>query len=342
LSGDGHAVPSQPKEVDPMRTLTLLLAAVILSLGLGLHAGIAEAQTYPQTWVSGVGSDQNDCSRTSPCQTFQGALAKTSAGGEISCLDSGPFGGGGAFLQIGKAITISCTGVEGSVLVSTSVGVLITAAATDTVVIEGLDFEGSNNDFYDGILISSAASVTIRNCRIAGFANDQANTGNGIQVRNTGDMELLIVDSVIENNAYAGIYLQPGGSANILATINRVQVNHNTFGIVADGTDTTGKINCTVRDSTVGNNSQNGITASATTASNDTLMLDNVSIIDNSNNGLSASGATAGLLVNNSTIYGNAGGIHTANSASIVSYGNNRLNGNNGNDGAFTSTIALH
>jgi hypothetical protein len=97
-----------------------------------------------------------------------------------------------------------------------------------------------------------------------------------------------------------------------------------------------------VRDSTVGNNSQNGITASESGASNDTLVVDNVSIVDNGNNGLAASGSTAGLLVSNSTIYGNGGGIHTASSASIISYGNNRLNGNNSNDGAFTATIALH
>jgi hypothetical protein len=67
-----------------------------------------------------------------------------------------------------------------------------------------------------------------------------------------------------------------------------------------------------------------------------------VAIVDNGNNGLSASGSTAGLLVTGSTIYGNGAGIKTASSGSVDSYGNNRLNGNSGNDGAFTATIALH
>jgi hypothetical protein len=53
-------------------------------------------------------------------------------------------------------------------------------------------------------------------------------------------------------------------------------------------------------------------------------------------------GSTAGLLVANSTIYNNGAGINAVNSGQVVSYGNNRLNANNGNDGAFTSTIGLH
>ena len=46
--------------------------------------------------------------------------------------------------------------------------------------------------------------------------------------------------------------------------------------------------------------------------------------------GIVASGSTAGLLVADSTIYGNAGGVFTSSSGVIDSYGNNRLNGNNG------------
>jgi Right handed beta helix region len=327
-----------PKEVQAMRTFALLLAALTLSLGVCLQTGPAQAQPFSQTFVSGTGDNSNPCTRSSPCLTFAGAFNKTLPHGEINCLDSGPFGG----MFINGSVTVRCTGVEGGSLVSSPTnGILIQAESTDVVVIEGLDFEGlAQGD--NGIQIISAGSVTIRNCRIAGFGAASP-SGNGIFVQNTNSMELLVVDSVIENNANAGVYLQPQtGSTNLLATINRVQINNNKFGVVADGTMTSGKINGTVRDSTVGNNSQNGITASATTASNDVLIVDNVSVIDNGNNGLAASGSTAGLLVSNSTIFGNAGGIHTANSASIVSYGNSRLNGNNGNDGAFTATIALH
>ena len=46
------------------------------------------------------------CSRTSPCQTFAGALVKTAINGEINCLDPGGFGA----VTITKSITIDCTG----------------------------------------------------------------------------------------------------------------------------------------------------------------------------------------------------------------------------------------
>ncbi len=56
-----------------------------------------------RTWVSGLGSNANDCSRTAPCLTFAGAFAKTTAGGEIDALDRAGFGA----LTITKAITIN-------------------------------------------------------------------------------------------------------------------------------------------------------------------------------------------------------------------------------------------
>jgi hypothetical protein len=85
------------------------------------------------TWVSSAGDDANPCSRASPCQTFAGAFAKTAAGGEIDCLDSGDFGP----LTITKAITISCEGVIGS-----TGGITVAAGATDKVVLIGLHISG--------------------------------------------------------------------------------------------------------------------------------------------------------------------------------------------------------
>jgi hypothetical protein len=62
-------------------------------------------------------------------------------------------------------------------------------------------------------------------------------------------------------------------------------------------------------------------------------------VTNNGNNGLAANGANAGMIVSNSTISGNGGGLHEAHAGVIDSYGNNRVNANNGNDGAFSTTI---
>ena len=67
------------------------LFAAIVAAVMMLWSAPAAAQAT-RTWISGVGDDANPCSRTAPCKTFQGAISKTAAGGEINCLDPGGFG----------------------------------------------------------------------------------------------------------------------------------------------------------------------------------------------------------------------------------------------------------
>src|ERR1700731_1833047 len=90
-----------------------------------------------RTWVSGVGDDANPCSRTAPCKTFAGAISKTAAGGEINVLDPGGFGA----VTITKSISI-LSQFEAGVLVSGTNGIVVNAAASDKVLLEGLDIEG--------------------------------------------------------------------------------------------------------------------------------------------------------------------------------------------------------
>src|ERR1700739_2871464 len=100
---------------------------------------IAGAPAYAQatrTWVSGVGDDANPCSRTAPCKTFAGAISKTAPCGEIDVLDPGGFGAG----TITKCISIEAEEFAG-VLVSGTNGIVISAGASDSVVIRGITFE---------------------------------------------------------------------------------------------------------------------------------------------------------------------------------------------------------
>src|ERR1700736_2900118 len=100
-------------------------------------SSIVQAQST-RTWVSGVGDDVNPCSRTAPCKTFAGAISKTATGGEINGLDPGGFGAG----AITKAIQI-LSQFEAGVLVSGTNGIIVNApAATDKILLEGLDIEG--------------------------------------------------------------------------------------------------------------------------------------------------------------------------------------------------------
>src|SRR5499425_2642996 len=88
-----------------------------------------------RTWVSGVGDDANPCSRTAPCKTFAGAISKTAPGGEIDALDPGGFGA----VTITKAMTIDGGGgMVASILSSGVNGVIVSAAATDVIVLRNL------------------------------------------------------------------------------------------------------------------------------------------------------------------------------------------------------------
>src|SRR6185369_3180997 len=96
-----------------------LFAAPLLVLAF---ATAAHAQST-RTWVSGVGDDANPCSRTAPCKTFAGAIARTAPGGEISVLDPGGFGA----VTITKAITIDGEGTLAGLLNATVNGIIINA-----------------------------------------------------------------------------------------------------------------------------------------------------------------------------------------------------------------------
>ena len=156
----------------------------VTGLSLALLAPTLAFAQATRTWVSGVGDDANPCSRTAPCKTFAGAISKTAAGGEISVLDPGGYGG----LTITKAITLNGDGTLASILVSGTNAINISAAATDTVIIRNLSFEGMNTGLA-AIRVNSAGKVVVENCAIYGFAGNSlevnSSTATTVDVRNT-------------------------------------------------------------------------------------------------------------------------------------------------------------
>ncbi|HEY0784172.1 MAG TPA: right-handed parallel beta-helix repeat-containing protein, partial [Thermoanaerobaculia bacterium] len=189
-------------------------------------ASVAHAQAT-RTWVSGVGDDANPCSRTAPCKTFAGAISKTAPGGEINVLDPGGFGA----VTITKSITISSAGFEAGVLVSGTNGIIVSAAATDTVVLRGLDFEGLGTGL-SGILFLTGGTLHVENCTINNFVNQ------GIDIQATS-ANVSVKDSIIRNNSNAsnlgGIRLR-GGASTVL-NVDRTRLERNVIGVrVESGT----------------------------------------------------------------------------------------------------------
>jgi len=199
---------------------TLLASSVVVLMLLALP-GAAFGQAT-RTWVSGVGDDANPCSRTAPCKTFAGAISKTAAGGEMNIIDPGGFGG----VTINKSLTIRGRGGTAGALVSGTNAIVVNAAATDKVVIDGLDINGIGTGAQTsltGIKILSAKQVIIRRNEIYRFRAGIASVPTSSQTR------VVVKDNLIHDNG-VGIINTPG---NNLISFTAMSVSDN---LIVDNT----------------------------------------------------------------------------------------------------------
>lgn len=288
-----------------------------------LMSAMASAQAT-RTWVSGVGDDANPCSRTAPCKTFAGAISKTAAGGEINVLDPGGFGG----VTITKSITISSEGFEAGVLVSGTNAIIINAAATDFVVLRGLDIEGLGTGL-NGIRFLAGGSLHVENCTINRF------TRFGIDFEPAGNALLTVTNTVIRNNLGAlagGILVRPGAAATATATFDHVVASSNRIGFRIEDR---GK--ATVRNSVATDSTNFGFHAFSAGAAAEINIVSSTA----SNNGIAgirSEGTGAVTRFTDTTVSDNVTGLSAVGGGQIVSFGNNRLAGNTA-AGAPTSTV---
>lgn len=285
-------------------------------LALAVLATNASAQAT-RTWVSGVGDDANPCSRTAPCKTFAGAISKTAAGGEIDTLDPGGWGA----VTITKSITIDGGPTAGGILNAGSNGIVINAAATDTVTIRNLSIQGIGSGLA-GIKILGAGTVHIENCVIVN------NAQKGIEAQPAGaGLKLFIKDTTIRGNTNGanggGIFLAPVAPRQISAYLNRVSIYKNTFGIrCLDNTTTT------IRDSDISGNDTHGIIAESVAAVPAIISVQGSNISRNASSGLRAINAAATIRVGTSMINDNNKGLESVFGGNLLSFTNNDIAGN--------------
>jgi hypothetical protein len=273
--------------------------------------------------VSGVGDDANPCSRTAPCKTWAGAISKTAACGEIDALDPGGFGA----VTITKSITLDGSGTFASILASLVNGIVINAASTDVVTIRGLSINGFCNGI-NGINILQAKTVNVEDCVIFRF-----NTGNGITVNETNDLNLNVRNSVIRDNTNDGINTITSGGANaIKVTLEHVSLIGNGNGLHARSGS-----RVTARNSVFSNNSANGIFSDATGSNFSNVFVWDSQISVNGQNGVRAGNAgnvgISGVTINQNMIDRNTGnGVLVSTNGVVNTFTNNSIIGN-GTDG---------
>jgi hypothetical protein len=281
-------------------------AAIAVASALFAISAPAHAQAT-RTWVSGVGSDSDPCSRTAPCKTFAGAISKTAVNGIINCIDSGAYGA----VTIVKSITIDCHDVFASTLSNQDAptGIIINIAAGDpkdpwrTVRLRNIDIEGVGTA-STGISIISASAVILEEMEITGFIKQ------GISdVRTEGSTMLTVKNSVIANNA--GVGVQAAATAPNNVVLDNVHSVKNLFGVAV------GKGNNVVVNRSVlyGN-----VTAGAQVDPSGQLTVDN-SVVSANQAGISGAGS---ITLANTDLSFNSNALPNA----TTSYGNNRFFGN--------------
>jgi hypothetical protein len=301
----------------------------ICSLWLAFATGEARAQAT-RTWVSGVGDDANPCSRTAPCKTFAGAISKTAAGGEINTMDAGGFGA----VTITKSIRIIAQSGVAGILVAGANGVVVSAAASDAVYLEGLVLDGVGGSGINGILFNSGASLVVRDCKIFGFSQW------GILFTPTTPATLEVSNTIAVNNGGSATFgavkvVGRAGATLVSGVIDGSLLANNANGFLIDGAGGGGPAEVTVRNSVVSGNSGNGIATNSAGAVSSVVYVDRTTSSNNGGAGIAATGVPqAAAIIGNSTIQGNTTGLKTT-GGQIGSFKTNNIS-SNATDGSPT------
>jgi hypothetical protein len=273
-----------------------------------------------RTWVSGVGADDNPCSRTAPCKTFAGAQLKTAVNGEINCLDPGGYGG----VTINKSITIDCEDTQGSILATGITGITINVGSGDVkkaVRIRGVSINGAGTGLTGVRVIGALSSLTLQQVVIDGF------TSHGISVETTlGTLEALIDHTTIRNNAGHAINAFPVGST-LAIEVTMSTLSQNT----QNGLNFADNVTAEISDTVVSGN------ATGILASNAQVFASRCRIFKNTTGVLAQSGGTVRLFGN--TITGNGTGLSGSTITAIT--GTNALLGNTAEGAATNFAPAL-
>lgn len=308
-----------------------IVTAVVLAL---MWAAPAQAQAT-RTWISGVGDDANPCSRTAPCKTFAGAISKTAAGGEIDCLDPGGFGA----VTITKSITIDCgggnSGQVGSILVSGTNGINVSAQSTDLVKIRNLTINGiqkTGGAGLSGIKFNTAASLIVEHVGIFGFGGSTGNNG-GIDFRPTVAAKLFTVDVDIQYGLADGILIRPTSTGSATAVLNRTSILANVgTGLRIDNTDVASGngVKLSMFNTDIAGSATGVLVLAAAGQAPAVVNVTNSIIAQNSAIGVLASGTNATINIGGSSVSGNTTGM-VASGGQVKSFGDNYFSGNGSN-----------
>lgn len=299
-----------------MRKGSLLLFTII--------ALLASASAFGQlsrTWVSGLGDDANTCSRTSPCRTFAGAIAKTAANGVILALDPGAYGA----VTIAKSITIDGQAQQASIFASGTTGIIVNGAGI-VVNLRNISIDGEFTTAGSGIRILNAAAVNIDSCAITNFTGT-GTVGRGVSIETAGaNVRVTVSNCTLYNMGNVGIASVPT-AGNVVLTVDGTRI----FRGASSAIDVRNLTKATISYCNLSNHPTGaGVVLEQSTAE---AMISNTVLSNNQFGVLNGvAGGTPTTRLYACTITGNTSQGLSIPSGSVLTHGNNAIRGNTGNE----------
>jgi hypothetical protein len=300
-----------------MTKIAFLLTVLVTGLVCGLPVAPAQAQAA-RTFVSAAGSDSNNCTNVAtPCRHFATAFAATAANGEIYVLDPANYGS----LTITHAVSIEGHGWASIAAVSGSPAITINATSGKINII-GVVLDGTGTTNTVGIQFNSGGILNIRDSVIRNF------TGDGIAFTpNTSSQCLLSVwNTLISDNGLHGIQFNPSGSGTMTGVLNHADLENNA-GNGLNVLTSSQTINITINDSVL-SNSFDGLFAESDGGVPVNIMVRNSTIANNSNQGVATLNTGVRIWLTRSTITENAAGWQAMGGSTVTSYADNNIVGN--------------
>ena len=269
-------------------SLTFLVIVLSAPLAFGLNNRSA---------VSVSGSDANPCTPSSPCRSFNAAMAQTSSGGEIIALDSAGYG---PFTADRSVRVLAAPGVYAGISVVSGDGVTLNSGGS-LVTLRNLFINGLGGT--NGINDSATAQLYVDDCVITGFSQ-----GNGLVYTNGSNWangNLISISRSTFRNNYYGVRISGAGSFYIHTAIDDCHLEANSYGFV---TNVTGFDRTTIFRSHLTLNSLAAVFQVITQGTSTLTEIESCVVTGNQDGLISdGTGGPSYIYLSNSTVAGNDG-----------------------------------
>jgi hypothetical protein len=283
-----------------------------------------------RAYLSSTGSDANPCTVSQPCRLLPAALNAIVDGGEVWMLDSANYNSGPVNVTKSASI-LAIPGAVGSVVALGGPAFNIATAGVSVslrnLVIVPFPASGGTS----GIVMTDGNSLTIQESVIANLPE------SGIDINALAGTRVKIMDSVICDNYYYGVYLRGGA----IADISNSKITGNFYGVWVEataGTTSTAAVN----DSVVSSNTI-GLYARAAVAGGTARLTAIRTTASHNTHGIVclATSGTALCTVGYSMANGNSSnGFYQSGTATFRSLGNNIVIDNTTNAAGTITPLA--